>query len=180
MIETIVTERLLMRAFTEEDLDPLTELHAEPSFWWFPLRRGMEPEETSRFLSRVLADNQSPDRPAFQALVERSSGALMGWAGLSIPDFLPEVLPATEVGWRLGTRYRGHGYATEAATAALHWGFEDLGLEAIISIFEPENVASGKVMDRLGFGPGVETTHPGRALPLLVRTLTVEEWRAIT
>lgn len=178
MIETIVTDRLLMRAFTEEDLGPLTALHAEPSFWWFPLRRGMEPDETSRFLDRVLADNQSPDRPTFHAVVERSSGALMGWAGLSIPNFLPEVLPATEVGWRLGTEYRGHGYATEAAAAALHWGFEDLGLESIISIFEPENVASGKVMDRLGFGPGFETTEPARGHLLLVRTLTVDEWRS--
>jgi RimJ/RimL family protein N-acetyltransferase len=178
MIETIVTDRLIMRAFTEEDLGPLTELHSEPSFWWFPLRRGMDPDETSRFLDRVLAHNESADRPTFHALVERSSGSLIGWAGLSIPDFLPEVLPATEVGWRLGTRYRGHGYATEAAGAALHWGFEDLGLDSIISIFEPENVTSGRVMDRLGFGPGVETTEPARNLPLLVRTLTVEEWRA--
>jgi RimJ/RimL family protein N-acetyltransferase len=178
MIETMETERLVMRPFVADDLDILVALHAEPAFWWFPLRRGMEPEETAGFLDRALTDNRSADRPSFHALVERSSGELIGWAGLAVPDFLPEVLPATEVGWRLGSRYWGHGYATEGATAALDWGFEELELTTILSIFEPDNAASGRVMDRLGFGPGFETTHPLRELPLVVRSLSVEEWRA--
>ncbi len=88
----------------------------------------MDRHETESFLDRVLDRWPEHGRPTFHALVERSSGDLMGWAGLSVPDFLPEVLPATEVGWRLGSRYWGRGYATEAATASLDWGFEELGL----------------------------------------------------
>ncbi len=102
----------------------------------------------------------------------------MGWAGLSVPDFLPEVLPAVEVGWRLGSPFWGHGYATEAATAALDWGFDQLGLASVLAIFEPDNVASGRVMDRLGFAPGYRTTHPGRDIPVVVRSLPAEGWRA--
>jgi RimJ/RimL family protein N-acetyltransferase len=94
-----------------------------------------------------------------------------------VPDFLPEILPAIEVGWRLGIEFRGKGYATEAAEAALRWGFEELGIDEIVSIYEPENVASGRVMDRLGFGPGSATTDPGRDPPLLVRRLTSDTWR---
>jgi len=176
MIRTLETERLVMRPFAPDDLDRLAVLHSEPAFWWFPLRRGMDHQETEGFLERVLDDGRSADRPTFHALVERASGDLMGWAGLSVPDFLPEVLPATEVGWRLGSRHWGRGYATEAATAALDWGFEELGLTTVLSIFEPDNAASGRVMDRLGFGPGVETVHPGRSLPILVRTLGAGEW----
>ena len=138
----------------------------------------MTPAESEGFLLRVLADTADPGRPAFHAVIERSSGALIGWAGLSVPDFLPEVLPAVEVGWRFGPDHRGRGYATEAGTAALRWGFEDLGLDAVVSIFEPDNVASGRVMDRLGFDAGFATTHPARGLPLVVRTLTVADWRA--
>ncbi len=178
MIVTLETERLVMRSFTRDDLDALVVLHAEPAFWWYPLRRGMTPDETSGFLDRVLADNGSAERPSFHAVVERSGGTLMGWAGLSVPDFLPEVLPAIEVGWRLGSPFWGVGYATEAASAALDWGFDEFGIASVLSIFEPDNVASGRVMDRLGFGPGYRTTHPGRHLPLVVRSLPAEAWRA--
>jgi RimJ/RimL family protein N-acetyltransferase len=178
VIEIIETERLVMRPFDRGDLGALAELHAEESFWWFPLRRGMSGEETVSFLDRAMATYASTERPSFHALVERSTGSLMGWAGLSVPNFLPEVLPAVEVGWRLGGPFRGHGYATEAATAALDWGFGPLGLDPIISIFEPENVPSGRVMDRLGFDAGFETVHPALGLPLVVRSLSAGRWEA--
>jgi len=176
VIETLETERLVLRPFTPDDLDDLTRLHAEPSFWWFPLRRAMRPDETAGFMDRLIADYASPDRPGFHAVVERDGGSLAGWAGLSVPTFLPEVLPAVEVGWRLGERFRGRGYATEAAAASLGWGFGPLGLDSVLSIFEPENVPSGRVMDRLGFDAGFETTHPDRSHLLRVRTLAAADW----
>jgi RimJ/RimL family protein N-acetyltransferase len=178
VIETLETDRLLLRPFEEQDREELFRLHADDSFWWYPLRRAMTDEESEGFLTRVLANTADPERPAFHAVIERGSGSLVGWAGLSVPEFLPEVLPAVEVGWRLGTAWRGRGYATEAATASLHWGFDDLGLDSVVSIFEPENVASGRVMDRLGFDAGFETTHPARGVPLVVRTLTIADWRS--
>ena len=176
MIETLETDRLLMRPFERSDLPALTALHAEESFWWFGLRRGMTPEETASFLARVMTDYGGND-PAVHAVVERSTGELAGWVGLAVPRLLPEVLPAIEVGWRLGSRYRGRGYATEAAGAALRWGFEDLGLAEILSIFERANVASGKVMDHLGFDAGFETVDPHDGAPLVVRALTAASWR---
>ena len=178
MIVTLETERLVLRPFDADDLEALAALHAEETFWWYPLRRGMTTEETESFLTWTIDKGRDPDRPAFHAVVERSTGSLAGWAGLSVPEFLPEILPAVEVGWRLGADHRGKGYATEAATAALEWGFATLGLAEIVSIYEPENVPSGRVMDRLGFGPGRATTEPTRGHPLLVRRLTSDGWRA--
>jgi RimJ/RimL family protein N-acetyltransferase len=177
VIKTLETERLVMRPFRTDDLAALTVLQADPSFWWYPLRRGMEPDESARFMERRLAEYDRPDRPSFHAVIERASGALIGWAGLSVPDFLPEVLPAIEVGWRLGSAHRGRGYATEAAAAALDWGFGDLGLASVVSIFEPDNAPSGRVMDRLGFDPGFDTLHPVRDVPVRVRSLTAERWQ---
>jgi RimJ/RimL family protein N-acetyltransferase len=178
MIATLGTDRLVLRPFRTDDMDALVALQAKESFWWYPLRRGMTDEETADFLARVISLHDNPDRPVFHAVVERATGALIGWAGLSVPDFLPELLPAVEVGWRLGVGHRGKGYATEAAAEALRWGFEDLGLGEIVAIYEPENVASGRVMDRLGFAAGSATVDPKRDLPLLVRTLSADEWRA--
>lgn len=178
MITTLGTGRLVLRPFREDDLDDLVALHGEESFWWFPLRRGMTAGETSDFLAWLISVHADPVRPVFHAVVERDTGTLIGWAGLSVPEFLPELLPAVEVGWRLGSAHRGRGYATEAAAAALSWGFDTLGLEEIVSIHEPDNVPSGRVMDRLGFGPASATTDPVRDIPLLVRRLTADGWRA--
>ena len=177
VIATLSTERLVLRPFREDDLGALVALHDEESFWWFPLRRSMTEAETAEFLAWVLSVHADPVCPVFHAVVERESGALAGWAGLSVPEFLPEVLPAVEVGWRLGSDFRGRGYATEAAAAALSWGFDALELEEIVSIHEPDNVPSGQVMDRLGFGPASATVDPKRGFPLLVRRLRADDWR---
>lgn len=171
------TERLQLRPFTDDDGPALGRLSAEPSFWWYPWRRALSVAESDAFLARVQQGYRS-EHPSLHAVVERESGDLAGYAGLSVPTFLPEVLPAVEVGWRLGRAFRGRGYATEAGGAALRWGFDELGLSEIISIFEPDNVASGRVMDRLGFDAGRPTVDPGHGFDLLVRTLSADDWRA--
>jgi RimJ/RimL family protein N-acetyltransferase len=56
------------------------------------------------------------------------------------------------------------------------WGFTDGGLRRIVSIYEPENVASGKVMGHLGFRPFLTTTDPLRGMSVIVTELTLEEW----
>ena len=78
-----------------------------------------------------------------EALLDRASGAMIGWAGLAVPHSLPEILPAVEVGWRLAGAWRGRGPATEAGAAAVELASPTGGLERIVSIFEPDNVASG-------------------------------------
>ena len=61
-----------------------------------------------------------------------ATGELIGFAGLAIPDFLPEIMPAVEIGWRLARAHWGHGYATEAARAALAFGFERVELDRVV------------------------------------------------
>ncbi len=72
----------------------------------------------------------------------------MGFAGLSVPTFLPEVLPAVEVGWRLDPVVWGRGYATEGASAALDEAFTTLGLPEVCSICQSDNRASVRVAER--------------------------------
>jgi RimJ/RimL family protein N-acetyltransferase len=173
---TLLTGRLELRPLDVDDLEPLVALHAEESFWHFPFRRGWSREETTEFLRRTVARYDDPGM-AVSAVVVRADGELAGWAGLSVPAFLPEVLPAVEVGWRLGERFRGHGYATEAGAAWIAHGFEHLHLDRLVSIYEPGNTASGAVMRRLGFRLERVTRHPVHGVPLHVTVLDRDRWR---
>ena len=175
-IPVLTTERLVVRPFTEGDLEALIPLQAEESFWWYPLRRGMTAEESAVFLERVIARYEL-DGFGLEAVIERTTGDLIGWAGLAVPHFLPEVLPSVEVGWLLAPAARGRGFATEAGAASVRYGFTDGGLSRIVSIYEPENVPSGKVMERLGFTHFLTTQGP-RGEPLDVTELTRERWEA--
>lgn len=168
---TLDTERLVLRPLQRDDLEDLARLHAEESFWWYPFRRAWTSEETADFIERTLS-RYDDDGFALSAIVVRESGQLAGWAGLSVPWFLPEILPAVEVGWRLGETFRGLGFATEAGRAWVNFGFDERGLDEIVSIYEPENLASGAVMARLGFHLDLETVHPSRGHEIHVTKLT--------
>jgi RimJ/RimL family protein N-acetyltransferase len=173
-IPTLTTPRLVLRPFVPGDLDELAVLHAEESFWWYPLRSGMSKDETAGFLQRVMARYDS-DGFGIEALLDRASGAMIGWSGLAVPHFLPQILPAVEVGWRLAGPWRGRGLATEAGAAAVEFGFTSGGLDRIVSIYEPENVASGRVMERLGFTLRATTTGQ-RGEEVAVTELRREHW----
>jgi RimJ/RimL family protein N-acetyltransferase len=181
-IPTLTTDRLVLRPFVVADLEELAVMHAEDSFWWYPRRGGMSRQETEEFLERVIGRYES-DGFGVEAALDRDSGAMIGWAGLAVPHFLPEILPAVEVGWRLSSSRRGRGLATEAGAAALRWGFTVGGLDRIVSIYEPANVASGRVMGRLGFTPWLRTRVQGSAVgggpggeEVVVMELTREHW----
>jgi RimJ/RimL family protein N-acetyltransferase len=174
----IETARLLLRPIEPDDLDQLAVLHAEESFWWYPLHRGQTRDETAEFIRRALACYET-DGFGLQIVVEKETGSVTGWAGLSVPRFLPEVLPAVEVGWRLGEAFRGKGYAVEAGAAAVHYGFTTLDLDRIVSIYEPENVASGRVMDRLGFTLSRVAIDPAHRTELHVKSLSADWWKAL-
>jgi RimJ/RimL family protein N-acetyltransferase len=168
------TARLRLRRWTPADLAPLTELFAEPKVWWYPLRRGFTPAETERFLQRRL-DEWATQGWGLWAL--ELGGVLIGEAGLGLPEFLPEVMPVPEVGWRLHPDFWGSGYATEAAFASLEYGFGELGLDEIVSIFEPDNDASGRVMERIGMAFDRDTVDPKSGDALRVFRLRAADWQ---
>ncbi len=74
--------------------------------------------------------------------------------------FEASFTPAVEVAWRLHRQYWGHGYATEAAQAAIADGFNRVGLAEVVSMTALPNVASMRVMERLGMTRAFEFDHP--------------------
>ncbi len=148
VVPKIETPRLLLRSWRDEDLNAYACMCADP--------------EVMRYLPSTLTREQSEQQIAkfvrhweergfgLWAVEIRETGAFAGFVGLQHSEDWPEGEHKTEVGWRLDRSYWGQGLATEGALASLHYGFEDLGLERIISITLPENTASRRVMEKSG------------------------------
>jgi RimJ/RimL family protein N-acetyltransferase len=178
------TERLVLRAWEDDDLDPLAELCSDPEV----MRHFPSPisREKSEFLISKCVEKQDKDGLSFAPVELKETGEFLGFVGLSKPDYgtpLP-FDPCIEVGWRLKRSAWGKGIASEAAREWLRFGFETIGLEEIVSFTIPENTPSQNVMERIGMTrdtagdflhPALPPDHP-IALHVLYR-LPKEEWR---
>jgi RimJ/RimL family protein N-acetyltransferase len=156
------TDRLLLRPWRPaEDLDALVALNADADVMrWVTPNRPLRRDETADFLDRVI---RHWDEHGFGlwALTPREEDAeCIGFAGLAIPSFLPAILPAVEVGWRLAPARWGRGLATEAARASIAFGFERLGLRSIVAVVDARNERSLRVTEKLGMRPGPDRLHP--------------------
>jgi RimJ/RimL family protein N-acetyltransferase len=175
----VETERLLLRPWSPADIDDLVTVFAKPEVWRHPFGRGLSRRESEEFLDRQLA-HWTANSFGLWAAELKANGRLIGYIGLSIPGWLPQVLPAVEVGWRLHPLYWGGGLATEGGRASLRYGFETLELDRIISIFNPDNVASGRVMEKLGMHDCLATTDAARGVRLSVREISRLQWQGVT
>src|SRR5437773_7382835 len=148
----IGTERLILRGWRESDLGPWAAMNADPE-----VRRYLGPLLTpGQAEAWVLNFQDDLDRCGFGfwALEVRASGEFIGFTGLGTVD---EEMPFTgvEIGWRLARPAWGQGYATEAARAALSYGFGILGLPEVLAVTMAGNLRSRAVMQRIGM-----TTDP--------------------
>jgi RimJ/RimL family protein N-acetyltransferase len=107
-----------------------------------------------------------------------ASGELIGFTGLSVPGFLPEVMPAVAISWRLGPQFWGQGYASEAAHATLEFALQDRGLDHVISINRVGDTRSENVIRKLGMVLERETVHPVYGYPLSVHGIDLTEFQA--
>ncbi len=137
----------MLRNWRDADLPPFAALNADPRVAKFlpaPLGRA----ESDALAARIRA---ALARYGFGlwAVEVRDGAPFIGFVGLSVPLFAAAFTPCTEIGWRLAPAHWGHGYATEAARAALAYGFERLGLGEIVAFTAADNVRSRAVMERL-------------------------------
>ncbi|HZT18675.1 MAG TPA: GNAT family N-acetyltransferase [Dongiaceae bacterium] len=177
------TERLILRPWEAEDLDPFAALNADPDVTAFlgePFTRSRSDEMAGRIRSHWeehgfgLWAVELPGREPF-----------IGFVGLSIPRFEAPFTPCVEVGWRLARAHWGRGYASEGARAALAFGFDTLKLKEIVSFTAVANARSRRVMERIGMrrSEGEDFDHPGlpagHALrPHVLYRISQERWRS--
>jgi len=159
----VATARLLMREWRDSDREPYAALNADPEVMRFigdgtPLSRAQSDE----LLTRIAGHWRSRGFGLWCVAERAAPETCLGFAGLAVPSFLPEVMPAVEVGWRLARGAWGRGLATEAAGAALVEAFGPLGLASVLSIIAEGNARSVRVADRLGMRRGADRLHPTR------------------
>jgi RimJ/RimL family protein N-acetyltransferase len=154
------TDRLLLRPWRESDREPFAALNADPAVMEY-FAKPLDRSESDAMVARIM-DHFDSHGFGFWAVEARNVGDLIGMVGLAIPRFETHFTPCVEIGWRLAREHWGKGYATEAARAALRYGFERLGLGEIVAFTVPQNARSRAVMDKLGMtrSPADDFDHP--------------------
>ena len=157
---SLETPRLLLRPWQSKDLDGLAAVNAQPEVMRY-INDGRTLDRAAT-AERLAAYQRHWDEHGFglYAVEVKETGELAGFTGLAVPTFLPEIMPAVEIGWRLGRAYWGRGLATEAARRVVAHARTEIGLRQLVSIHIVGNEASARVMVKLGMTLDRETVQP--------------------
>jgi RimJ/RimL family protein N-acetyltransferase len=175
------THRLILRRFTDDDLDDLVALNADPVVTHFinggrPIPR----EEIQADLTATLRRYERGDGYGLWAVIEKASGEFLGWFHLRPSRGGPPDEP--ELGYRLRRSAWGHGYGTEGSRALIDKAFRELGARRVYASTMTINIASRRVMMKAGlrfvrlFFQEWPDPIPGDHLGDVEYALTREEW----
>jgi RimJ/RimL family protein N-acetyltransferase len=154
----MVTQRMWLRRWRAEDLEPFAALNADPEVMeHFPST--FSREQTAESVAWIAKHNERHGYGVW-AVELPGRARFIGYIGLAVPSFEAAFTPCVEIGWRLARPWWGQGLATEGARAALAHGFERLGLSEIVSFTVPGNVRSRRVMEKLGMHYSADFEHP--------------------
>ncbi len=164
MLNTIETDRLILREWQDQDINAFVQINQDPLVLEF-LPSALSKQEVIDWIKRI---NQHIHDHGFGlwAATLKSSGECIGYVGLNVPNFCAHFTPCVEIGWRLASNYWGYGYATEAAKAVLDVAFTQLKLKEIVAFTVSANKRSIRIMEKIGMqrNPADDFNHP--RLPL--------------
>ncbi len=145
-IPSLRTDRLVLRGWREDDLEAYTQLCADPDVMrYIGSGRTLERDEAWRQIALSIGHWQLRGYGLW-AVESQADQSFLGRVGL----WQPEGWPGLEVGWALGRKHWGQGYATEAGAAAMEFAWTRLEAPELISLIQPDNQASRRVAERLG------------------------------
>jgi [ribosomal protein S5]-alanine N-acetyltransferase len=150
----IKTKRFLLRDFQAEDWTAVHMYAADPDVVQYMDWGPNSEDETKKFIDLAIKSSQFKPRMDFElAIIDSDTNELIGGAGIHIANAQHR---AGWMGYCLNKKYWGKGFATEAATALLSFGFTQLGLHRIYAAVFPGNTASANVLKKIGM------CHEGR------------------
>ena len=156
----LTTPRLHLRPWRDSDREPFAAMNADPRVMQhFPAL--LTRAESDALVDGFAAHHGEHGFTMFAAEL-RDTEAFIGFTGLLHPSIQTHFTPCVEIGWRLAPPHWNRGYATEAARECLRFAFEDLALEEVVAYTVPANVASRRVMEKLGmtYTPADGFDHP--------------------
>lgn len=176
----IQTDRLLLRDFRSDDWRAVLAYQKDPRYLRYYAWAGRTAGEVRRFVQMFVDQQHVEPRTHFQlAVIRRESGELIGNAGLRRPAAWSHD---AEIGYELAPDHWGRGYATEAGQAILRFGFVDLGLHRIAAWTLADNIASVRVLEKLGLSLEGRLrdreVFKGRYWDVLMYAILKEEWLA--
>lgn len=157
---TLETDRLRLRAWRPQDREPFADLNADPSVMeYYPTT--LSRSESDAIVDRIEG-HFATHGYGLWAVEVRDGGPFAGFVGIQHVRFDAPFVPAVEIGWRLAADLWGRGYATEGAKAVRDFAFDSLHLSEIVSFTTPANLASRRVMEKIGMvhEPEFDFEHP--------------------
>ncbi len=139
------TERLILRPINEEDISGVFEMRRDSDVMRYIREPVLSRREAEDWI-KLISSRWEKDRIGFCSVIEKQSGKFAGWCGL----WRLKESGETEVGYAVAKEFWGKGYASESAEAFLEYGFNKLNLEKIVAVARPENIASRRVMEKIG------------------------------
>ncbi len=138
------TERLLMRPLVEDDVDEIFAMRSDAEIMRF-IREPQARDESFDWI-KLVSGRWHKDKLGFCAVIEKKTGGFLGWCGIWRLKETDEI----EIGYAIDKAHWRKGYATEAAERFMRYAFEDLKAEKLVAVARPENMASRRVMEKLG------------------------------
>src|SRR6202790_5450947 len=138
------TERFVLRRFVEADAPLLAAMNMDAEVMRYIRPPDADPDEALERARAIIARQRG--NYGLWAIEDKSTSEFLGWGALKDLDGTEEI----EVGYGLRPEAWGRGVATEAARELVRYGFEDLGLERIVAVTQPPNMASRNVLTKLG------------------------------
>jgi RimJ/RimL family protein N-acetyltransferase len=150
----IETERLILREILPTDVEGMFELDSNPTVHQYLGGKPIQTKQQAADVIQFIREQYRNHGIGRFAAIEKSSGDFIGWSGLKFNTGEKEVLNGErdfyDIGYRFIPRYWGNGYATESSLAILDYGFKELNLKLIVGAAEIENIASNKILQKIG------------------------------
>ena len=152
----LTTERLTLREIEEDDWRSLLDYWSDPEVARYMPRGALNEEKVKGLVQRAVLGRRSHPRRYFRlAVVLKEGHQFVGdcVCRLVDPDNLEDlsrIIGQAHIGYYFGREFWGHGYATEVASALLAYGFETLGLQKLWAWCDTENLASVRVLEKIG------------------------------
>ena len=152
------TQRLILREFHQEDLHQLAPILTNPKVMKFSPTGILSVSQVQAKIDSFINSYKEFGFGKW-AVIFKDSNQLIGYCGIAVEQI--DKVDEREIGYRLDPEFWGRGLATEAALTTLQYGFEQLKFPYILGIVERKNVASVRVLEKLGMKYNRETVFHG-------------------